>query len=544
MNRVGRVGVLPTQRGGDRDTRSLPVPGKKRMPPPMTNGKKRILIVDDEPLICENLACLAQREGIVPVVAYDGESALKKIRLESPDVLMVDFKLPDMDGMEVLRRAKALDEDLPVVIITAYAEVHGAVEAMRAAAHDYLAKPFEHHEVIGVMHRALAERNLNLKLKELSSRVHRHMNLLETMGPSDAIGRLIADVNRVAKSNFSVVITGETGTGKELVAQAIHQAGARARAPFVPVDCGAIPETLLEGELFGHEKGAFTGAVCQRAGKIEAAKGGTLFLDEISNLPLGSQAKLLRVLQEKLVYRVGATKPMEVDVRVLVASNNDLEAAVTSNSFRRDLFFRLNEFAIRIPPLRERSEDVLYLAKRFLDITNQELDKQVQGFSPPVIRVLLTYPWPGNVRQLRSTVRRAVLLAEGVVMEKHLDIKKEVIGFGMDAAFNPAGAAAGPPPASLTLPVMMAASLEAQEIPIQDLSLKEIVSSRTVVIEREALCQALKKAAGNKAQAARRLRIDYKTIQSKIKKYGITQNEREPYGEEEQRQRSTQGIRL
>ena len=507
------------------------------MPPlPMTNGKKQILIVDDEPMICESLARLAQQEGIVPLVAYDGESALKKIRLESPDVLLVDFKLPDMDGMEVLRRAKALDEDLPVVIITAFAQVHGAVEAMRASAHDYLAKPFQHHEVINVMHRALAERSIKLKLKELSSLAHRYANLLETMGPSDAIGRLTTDVNRVAKSNFSVVITGETGTGKELVAQTIHQASLRAKAPFIPVDCGAIPETLLEGELFGHEKGAFTGAVHQHAGKFELAKGGTLFLDEIANLPLGSQAKLLRVLQEKLVCRVGGAKPVEVDVRVLVASNKDLEAAATSGSFRRDLFFRLNEFAIRVPPLRERPEDIMYLAKRFLDITSQELGKQVRGFSPPVVHLLLTFPWPGNVRQLRSTVRRAVLLADEVVMEKHMDIKG-VNGFGMKAAFPPAGAPSDPPAASLVLPVSMAASLEAQEVPIQNLSLKEIVSSRTVVIERQVLCQVLHKAAGNKAQAARLLHIDYKTIQSKIRKYGITSNERESYDEKEQGQR-------
>lgn len=320
--------------------------------------------------------------------------------------------------------------------------------------------------------------------------------LRELMGPSDAIGRIISEVNRVAESNFTVVLLGETGTGKELVARAIHHASARSKGPFVPVDCGAIPETLLESELFGHEKGAFTGAENQKPGKFQAARDGTLFLDEISNMPLGSQSKLLRVLQEKTLYRVGGTKPVKVDVRLLVASNRDLEAEVATGSFRRDLLYRLNEFIVQIPPLRERKEDILYLANRFLDTTNMELKKSVRGFSESALEALLAYNWPGNVRQLRSTIRRAVLLSDELITAEHLNVDNLSIP-GVDL-----------PP-------------DVQGIPVNGLSLKEIVRRSTIAVEREALLQALRKTGGNKAKAARLLQIDYKTIHSKVKKYGI-----------------------
>lgn len=273
----------------------------------MDESGATVLIVDDEKEICTILSRLMKREGLRHLAAHDGKAALKMVTSEMPDVLLVDFKMPGMNGMELLKQAKEVDPDLPVIMITAYADVAGAVEAMRAGAHDYLAKPFQHHEVIRVVHRALSERKLKRKLSQLSNQLQESGSLREMMGPSDAIGQLIADVNRVARSEFTVVILGETGSGKELVARAIHRASARSAGPMVPVDCGAIPETLLESELFGHEKGAFTGASGQKPGKFEAAEGGTLFLDEISNMPIGSQAKLLRALQEKKVYRVGGT---------------------------------------------------------------------------------------------------------------------------------------------------------------------------------------------------------------------------------------------
>ena len=263
----------------------------------MVERKPVVLIVDDEPNICKILSRLVESEGFEALISHDGKSALEMIASEMPDVLLVDFKMPEIDGMEVMKRAKEMDPDLAVVMITAYADIPRTVEAMKAGAHDYLAKPFEHHELIRVVRRALAERELKRKINKLSGQLQISCSFRKMMGPSDAIGRVISDVNRVAKSDFSVIIVGETGSGKELVARAIHNASARSGNPFVPVDCGAIPETLLENELFGHEKGAFTGAQLQKRGKFEAAEGGTLFLDEVSSMPLGTQAKLLRVLQ-------------------------------------------------------------------------------------------------------------------------------------------------------------------------------------------------------------------------------------------------------
>ena len=456
----------------------------------------RVLVVDDEKDIRTVLSRLMEREGLRAPVADNGDDALAIIRREPPDVLLVDVKMSGMDGMEVMRRAKELDRDLPVIMITAYAAIHGAVEAMRAGAHDYLAKPFDHNEVIRVVRRALAERDLKRKLKQLTSQIQEGAPLREMMGPSEAVGRLSYEVSRVARSDFTVMILGETGSGKELVARATHHCSRRAEASFVPVDCGAIPETLLESELFGHEKGAFTGAVIQKQGKFETAQGGTLFLDEISNMPLGSQAKLLRVLQEKKVYHVGGTKPVNVDVRLLVASNQDLHGLTLSGSFRRDLFFRLNEFTITVAPLRERKEDISYLARRFLDTTNMELGKNVKGFSEPAMEALIAYDWPGNVRQLRSVIRRAVLLADETITEKHLEMQKA-------------------PEAGLSI------GTKVQGFPWNGLSLKEIVRRSTVAVEREVLLQALRSTGGNKAKAARLLKIDYKTIHTKVKKYGL-----------------------
>jgi DNA-binding NtrC family response regulator len=462
----------------------------------------QILIVDDDRLLCTILSKLVKKEGFEAVVAYEGEQALKMVRLNSPDLLLVDMMLPGIDGMEVMRQVKEIVPELPVVFITGHADARGAVNAIKAGAHDYLSKPFDNHEVIRVVRRALAERDLKLKVRQLSSQIS-NLPLKEKMGPSDAVARLISEVNQVAESNFSVIIIGETGSGKEVVARTIHEASPRSQAPFIPVDCGAIPETLLESELFGHEKGAFTGAESQKAGKFEIAQGGTLFLDEISNMPLGSQVKLLRVLQEKKVYRVGGTKPLIVNVRLVVASNQDLHELALSGSFRRDLFYRLNEFTITIPPLRERRDDIPYLAKRFLDNANMELNKQVKGFSESALDVLFSYNWPGNVRQLRSVIRRGVLLADDMITEKHLELKRVDVP-GM--AFTP----------------------KVRGTPWESLSLKEILRQSITAVEREVLTEVLKTTGGNKAKAARLLQVDYKTIHEKVKKLGfINDNDRD-----------------
>jgi DNA-binding NtrC family response regulator len=459
--------------------------------------RARVLIVDDDRDISQMLSALMQKRGFASLVAHDGETALQMVPVEKPDILLVDFKMPGINGMEVLKRVKEMDPQVPVVLITAYAEIPASVAAMRAGAFDYLAKPFDHSEVIQVVRVALAERERRRHSQAAAISADNFLRVM--MGPSDAVTAIIREVNRVAQSAFSVIIQGETGSGKELVAQAIYQLSPRAQAPFVPLDCGAIPETLIESELFGYQRGAFTGAVAAKAGKFEAAHGGTLFLDEIANLPLAFQARLLRVLQEKAVLRLGATKPIKVDVRLLAASNQNLQALVESEQMREDLYFRLNEFTITIPPLRERKDDIPYLAKRFMDITNQELQKNVQRFSEYAIEALLSYNWPGNVRQLRSVIRRAVLLADDIITEKHMDIKRAPVP---GLAFTP----------------------KVLGTPWNELSLREIVNRSVASVEREVLIQVLKHTRGNKAKAARLLHIDYKTIHTKLKLFGINRS--------------------
>ena len=460
----------------------------------MDQSADRVLIVDDDRDIGQLLSTLMKKEGLASLLAYDGETALQMLPVRTPDLLLVDVKMPGLDGMEVLKRVKETDPHLPVVLITAYAEIPGSVAAMKAGAFDYLAKPFDHAEVMRVVRAALSERRRRRQAR--GEEISADNCLRVMMGPSDAVTRIIREVNRVAQSDFSVIIQGETGAGKELVARAIHQLSHRAAAPFIPLDCGAIPETLIESELFGYQKGAFTGASAPKMGKFEAAQGGTLFLDEIANLPVSSQTRLLRVLQEKAVLRLGATRPIKIDVRLLTASNQKLLGLVESGEMREDFYFRLNEFTITIPPLRERREDIPYLAKRFLDITNRELQKNVQGFSKYCLEALLSYNWPGNVRQLRAVIRRAVLLADDLVTEKHLDIKRAPVP---GLAFTP----------------------RVDGTPWREMSLKEIVHRSVVTVEREVLARALKFTGGNKAKAARLLQIDYKTMHYKLKQFSI-----------------------
>jgi two-component system nitrogen regulation response regulator GlnG len=464
----------------------------------MNRHASKILVVDDEKEICGILSRVIMEQGFEPIVANNGETALRIIQIESPEVVLSDIRMSGMDGMELLTKTKALDPDLPFVLITGYADIPGAVLAMKGGAHDYLSKPFDHLEVIRVVHRALAERGLKRRIRHLSDQAEQVRSLGEMMGPSVVVRQVVAEVNRVATSGFTVIIVGETGSGKELIAQAIHRASHRSGGPFVAIDCGAIPSNLLESELFGHEKGAFTGAVLQKPGKFEVGKGGTLFLDEISNMPLESQAKLLRVLQEKKVYRVGGTRPYEIDVRLLVAANRNLEVAVGAGLFRQDLFYRINEFTIKIPPLRERREDILYLAKRFLGGANVELGKNVRGFSDSALHALLVHDWAGNARQLRSAIRRAALLADEIVTEKHLDVSHA--------------------PAA----VLPSEPHKTERIPWLGQPFKEIMRHRTVEVERVVLSEALESTGGNKAKAARLLHIDYKTIHTKIKKLGIS----------------------
>jgi DNA-binding NtrC family response regulator len=361
----------------------------------MSHQRSRVLIVDDEKDICDIVFSLLEKEGFAPIVAHDGETALEMIRRGMPDLVISDVRMPKMDGMELLRRSKSLAANLPVIIITGWGGIEGAVQAMKQGAYDYLAKPLRRSELTASVRNALDDRQPSLG-KRITCDVtqkEKISQLQETMGASEAVARIVLEVALVAPSDFAVIIQGETGTGKELVARTIHDASFRSKGPLIPVDCGAIPETLFESELFGYEKGAFTGAETAKPGKFELGQGGTLFLDEISNMPRTSQIKLLRAIQERTFFRVGGTKPVSVDVRVIVSTNEDLNRAVHAGTFSRDLFYRLSEFTIKIPPLRERQQDILHIAKRILNATNHELGKKVSGFSEPSLKIMEEYSW-------------------------------------------------------------------------------------------------------------------------------------------------------
>jgi DNA-binding NtrC family response regulator len=462
----------------------------------------RILIVDDEKDICEILFRLLKKSGFTPLVAHNGERALEMIRLGMPDAVVSDVMMPGMDGMELLQRAKEYDPSLPFLIITGYGGIDGAVKAMKEGAFDYLAKPLDNKELVDKIKLSLEIRrppHPTGRPRE-ATQESEIARLREMMGPSEAVGHIVAEAALVAGSNFSVIIQGETGTGKELVARAIHGSSPRSGSPMIPVDCGAIPETLFESELFGYEKGAFTGAAATTPGKFELAQGGTLFLDEIGNMPISSQIKLLRAIQERSFFRVGGRRPVTVDLRLIVASNQDLNAAVAAGSFSRDLFYRLSEFTILIPPVRDRKEDIVHLANRFLAATNVELAKNVKGFSESAVDAMAQYGWPGNVRQIKSVVRRAVLVAEEFITPAHLSLGE-------------VGAPAQEPEPQPE---------EGSEI---GLPLKEIVQRATADVERRCIIEALKRTGGNKSKAARLLQIDRKTMHSKIKDYGIKADE-------------------
>ena len=458
----------------------------------------RALVVDDEEGMRSILSHILEKDGITVFTADNGLQAIQMIRSPTtrPDVVLLDVHMPGLNGIEVLHKIKETDDDLPVVLITGHADIHQSVEAMKDGAYHYLGKPFDNAEVARITSQALSEGQMK-KRKATAGESPEQLSLFESMGPSAATARIIADVHRVAKSDFSVLIIGETGAGKELVAAAIHRGSPRRLAPFVTVDCGAIPDALLESELFGHEKGAFTGADRQKQGKFEVAHGGTLFLDEIANLALCSQAKLLRALQGKVLTRVGGTKPIEVDFRLIAATNRSLRDMVAAGTFREDLYYRLCDFTIDIASLRERKEDILYLSKRFLNMAEDELGAKTKGLSEAAIAALISYEWPGNVRELKSVIRRAALVSPDTITATHLGIRSH----------------AAPPVPGLA-PVEGAT-------PWKGASLRDIVKRSVGEVEKRVLAGVLQATGGNKAKAARLLHIDYKTMHTKAKKFGI-----------------------
>lgn len=479
-----------------------------------TDSSISVLIIDDEADMCDMLTHVLNQAGFATCTAHDGDTGLEVFNKESPSVVILDLRMPGMNGMDVLKQIKHASSETPVIIITAYGEIQSAVEAVKHGAYNYFSKPFDNEEVVVAVEKALEERAMRQEIRMLKTQLSFAMPLFEQMGNSAEIAKVNELVACVAPTNFTVVIYGETGSGKELIAQSIHNRSPRCGKPFVVVDCGSIPETLIESELFGFEKGTFTGADQKKAGQFEIASGGTLFLDEIGNLPKSMQGKLLRVLQERRIRRLGSNKEIDVDVRVVVAGNERLEHLVESRHFRMDLYQRLNEFCIEIPPLRRRKDDIVFLCKRFLDITNKELNKNVRGITKEALEILLTYNWPGNVRELKNVIRRAVLLAVDIVEPKYLLIKTQE----QKQESNPAVgqmASAADQKADQTIP------LDLDMNNGKSLSLRDTVAKCIEHAEKKLITEVLKRTGGNKSQAAKILKIDYKTMYYKVKNYGI-----------------------
>ncbi len=440
---------------------------------------RKILIVDDEAEIRKQLSSFLSSKGYYTEDAAKGKDALTKVRDTQFDLALLDFRLPDMNGLELLKKIKILSPNTAAIIITGYSDVRIAVKSVRSGAFDYVTKPLYVDEILVTIKNALEEKSE--KQSETNEIV---------FGESKSANDILRQINLVAPTDMTVIITGETGTGKEYVARAIHQKSKRKKKPIIAVDCGALPENLAGSELFGHTKGAFTGAVSNKKGSFEAADKGTLFLDEIGNLTYENQMKLLRVLQEKHVQKIGSNKGVDIDVRVIAATNESLKDAVKDGSFREDLYHRINEFRIHLPPLRERREDILFYMNIFLKKANEDLNKSVTGFRPEVVESMIRYEWHGNLRELRNVIKRSVLMAK--TKEIKLDcLPEEITG------------------------MMTHHSISTNKTATTDL--KSIAEEA----ERNAIIDVLEKTNHNKTKAAKMLNIDRKTLYNKMKNYDI-----------------------
>lgn len=382
---------------------------------------ERILIVEDEETLAASLRRVFTKEGYSVDITSDAESGLEIIEKNSYDLIITDIILPGMNGIELLRKVKEKDPDQMVIIITAYASLETAVEALRAGAYDYVIKPIIHEEIKQIVKNALKQRALQRENLILKKELERHYDFSHIIGESPAIKKIIEEVKKIANAKSNVLLLGETGTGKELIARAIHFSSNRAEKPFIPINCSAIPENLLESELFGHVRGAFTGAVSSKRGLFEEANGGTVFLDEIADLPLSLQAKLLRVLEDQEIRPIGSNQSVKVDIRFISATNKDLSQLVREGRFREDLFYRLNVINIVLPPLRERGNDIELLVRYFIEKYSKEHGKEIKGIDESALRLLKKYRWPGNIRELQNVIERAVLITEdGILRKEHL----------------------------------------------------------------------------------------------------------------------------
>ena len=456
-----------------------------------------VLIVEDKDSLRAMLRHALESQGHTVVEARDEPEAVEQLRQARPVVVLTDLKLPAGDGFGVLRAAKELDPELPVVVMTAYGSIQDAVTAMKEGALDFLAKPIDPDHLLLMVERAIAQRRIFTEYILLKEELAERRGAPRIIGEDGKLRQVSQQLHRAAETDATVLLEGESGTGKELFARTLHALSPRNDGPFVAINCAAIPETLLETELFGYEKGAFTGATARKPGRFELAHRGTLFLDEIGDLPLALQAKILRALEEKQFERVGGTQSLHVDVRVVAATNRQLKQRVAERQFREDLFFRLSVFPIQIPPLRERGDDVLILARHFVEKFCRDLNKKLLSLAPGAIDELRAYQWPGNVRELQNCIERAVILTEGDgIHARHLNL-----------SFRQASPA--PPAASPWEQIDLSGTMT------------DALRRVSEEVERRKIAQAMQEANGNKAQVADTLRITYKILLQKLKAYGI-----------------------
>jgi len=442
-----------------------------------------LLVADDDPGLRESLERTLTREGYRVVLASDGRAALERVQAGGVDLIVTDLRMPGLTGLELLRAAKAIMPDVDVILLTAFGTVEEAVKAMKDGAYDFLTKPFRREQLIKLVDKALERRDLIEQNKELKKQLEDIRAKGQMIGSSPAYRRMLSLVEQVADSSATILIQGESGAGKELVARTIHERSGRRAGPFVAVNCAALPETLLESELFGYEKGAFTGAAGRKEGRFELANTGTLFLDEVADLSLVTQPKILRVLQEGEFERLGGTRTLQVDVRIVAATNQDLAEMVKENRFREDLYYRLNVITVRVPPLRERHEDIRLLAQHYLRVYAAKNGRKLESFSNEALERLESYKWPGNVRELENLIERTVLLARKDRIDAE-DLPEEVAGVKR-------------PPRDAIL---------------------ELVGTPLAEIEQRLLDETLRITGGNKTQAAKLLGIDVRTVARKLER--------------------------
>jgi len=491
---------------------------------------EKILIIDDDLDICTLLNRFLTRKGYVVVTANSGQSGISLAEAEKPGVILTDFRLGDMEGSEVVQQIRERWPHIPVLVMTGYSDIRMAVNVMKLGAFDYITKPIIPDEILLSIQRALQAPPASLGnhqyaevngggVPKTKTAVNTNANDY-VIGTSPQAQALYKQIDLVAPTNYSVIVYGESGAGKEAIARMIHDRSPRRNLPFVAMDCGAISKDLANSELFGHEKGSFTGALGVKIGHFEMANGGTLFLDEVSNLPYDVQVALLRVVQERRLKRIGGSKEIPLDVRILIASNERLLISCRNGKFREDLYHRFNEFSIEVPALRERREDIMLFAERFLETTAHELNKTVQGFSPDVVQIFMQYPWYGNVRELKNVIKRATLLTDGPWVEAKT-LPFEIAHFAkLEFDEEPEEPVAEVQQRIYNVPAFVVSAPPAvmQRAPIPEKTDLKAVASNA---EYEMIMQVLQEARFNKSKAAHLLGIDRKTLYNKLKNYNI-----------------------